>query len=93
MPVAVAEQPKAWSVFARSDYGIVGSNPIRDMVFGCVYDLFCIYVVLCVGRGLVMGLITGPRSPTVCKKWLRNWIRGQGTERAGSVIEKKVKLK
>jgi hypothetical protein len=34
------------------------------------------------------GLITRPRSPTVCEKWLRNWIRRQGPEWAGRVIEK-----
>jgi hypothetical protein len=34
-------------------------------------------------------LITRPRSPTVCKKWLRNWIRGQGPEWALRAIEKK----
>jgi hypothetical protein len=33
-------------------------------------------------------LITRPRSPTICEKWLRNWIRGLGPEWAGRAIEK-----
>jgi hypothetical protein len=37
--------------FARSNSGIVGSNPTRDMDV-CV-RLFCVCVVLCVGSGLV----------------------------------------
>jgi hypothetical protein len=32
----------------------------------------------------------GPRSPTVCEKWLRNWIRGQGPQWAGTAIEKEM---
>jgi hypothetical protein len=31
----------------------------------CV-PLFCVYVVLCVGRGLAKGLIPDQRSPTEC---------------------------
>jgi hypothetical protein len=40
------------NVFARSNTGIVGSNPIRGMdVYVC---LFCV-CVLCVGSGLATG--------------------------------------
>jgi hypothetical protein len=38
-------------------------------------------------------LITRPRSPTVCEKWLRNRIRGLVTEWAGRAIEKRKKKK
>jgi hypothetical protein len=44
---------RAWTVFARLNIGIVGSNPTWSMdVF---VRLFCVYVILCVGSGLAMG--------------------------------------
>jgi hypothetical protein len=46
-PIPAAEQSKAWTVIARSNAGVVGSNPTRGMDV-CV-RLFCVYVVLCVG--------------------------------------------
>jgi hypothetical protein len=48
--VTVAARSKAWTVFARSDAGIVGSNLTQGMDV-CV-RLFCVCVVLCLGRGL-----------------------------------------
>jgi hypothetical protein len=44
-PVTVTAQSKAWTVFARSDAGIVGSN------LTCLC-LFCVCVVLCLGSDL-----------------------------------------
>jgi hypothetical protein len=44
---------KAWTVFARSNSGIVGSNPTRGMDV-CV-RLFCVFAVLCAGSGLATG--------------------------------------
>jgi hypothetical protein len=52
-PVTVAALSKAWIVFARSDTGIVGSNPTQGMAV-CV-RLFCVCVVLCLGSGLATG--------------------------------------
>jgi hypothetical protein len=49
MPVTVAERSKACTVFARSEAGIVSSNPTQGM------DVWCVYVFilcLCTGRGL-----------------------------------------
>jgi hypothetical protein len=49
----VAAPSKAWTVFARSNTGIVGLNPTQGMdVF---LDLFYICVVLCFGSGLETG--------------------------------------
>jgi hypothetical protein len=48
-----AARSKAWTVFARWNTGIVGSNPTRG-VNVCV-RLFCVCVVLCVGSGLATG--------------------------------------
>jgi hypothetical protein len=50
LPVTVAARSKAWTVFARSNAAIVGSNPTWGMDV-CV-RLFCVCVVLCVGCGL-----------------------------------------
>jgi hypothetical protein len=62
LPITVAAGSKAWNVFARSNTGVVGSNPtqgMRDCVLFCV----CVYVV---------ALLPRPRTPTDCLK-LRNW--------------------
>jgi hypothetical protein len=56
-PITVDTRSKAWSVFARSNTGIVDSNPSRGMNGSML--LFCICVVLCVDSGLETG-----RSPT-----------------------------
>jgi hypothetical protein len=50
-PVTVAEWSKARTAFARSDAGIVGSNSTQGMDVWCMC-LFCVCVVLCLGRGL-----------------------------------------
>jgi hypothetical protein len=49
MAISVAARSKTWTVYTRSNTGIMGSNPIRGMDV-CV-RLFCDHVVLCVGRG------------------------------------------
>jgi hypothetical protein len=51
--IIVAAQSKVSTVFARSNTGVVRSNPTRGKY---VYvRLFCGYVVLCVGSGLATG--------------------------------------
>jgi hypothetical protein len=52
-PITVAERSKAWTVFARSNAGIVGSN-LTEGKDVCV-RLFCVGGVLCVGSGLATG--------------------------------------
>jgi hypothetical protein len=53
-PVAVTEWPKARTVLARLDAGILGSNPTRGMdVYVYVY-VYSMFVLSCVGRGLAM---------------------------------------
>jgi hypothetical protein len=46
MPVTVAARSKAWTVFARSDYEIVGSSPTQGMDVWCVYA-FILFVLSC----------------------------------------------
>jgi hypothetical protein len=53
MTITVAAPSKPWTVFARSDAGIVGSNPIQGMDV-CVL-LFCVCVVMCLGKDLATG--------------------------------------
>jgi hypothetical protein len=44
----------AWTVLARLDAEIVGSNPIRGIdVYVYVY-IYSVFVLSCVGRGLAM---------------------------------------
>jgi hypothetical protein len=47
LPITVAAWSKAWTVFARSKDGIVGSNPTQGMDVRIV----CVYSLCCVGRG------------------------------------------
>jgi hypothetical protein len=49
----MAAASKAWTVFALSNAGIVGSIPTQGMDI-CLC-LFCVCVVLCVGSGLATG--------------------------------------
>jgi hypothetical protein len=48
MLIMVAAQSKAWIVFARSNAGIMGSNPTQGMdVCVCIYSVFvfsCVYL-------------------------------------------------
>jgi hypothetical protein len=65
--VSGRSRSKAYTVFARSDAGIVGSNPTQGM------DVWYVYVfILCLCCSVFrerpcIRLITRPRSPTVCK--------------------------
>jgi hypothetical protein len=47
MSVTVSAWSKAWTVFARSDAGIVGSNPTQgmDVWYVCVFILFVLSCV------------------------------------------------
>jgi hypothetical protein len=65
-PVAVAERSEAWTVFDRSEAAISGSNSSFGMDVYCVSAFFCVYVALCLGRGLAA-------SHTACD-WSRNWV-------------------
>jgi hypothetical protein len=38
--MTVAVRSKAWSLFARSNTGVVGSNPSQDTMSMCVYSVF-----------------------------------------------------
>jgi hypothetical protein len=72
-PVTVAERSNAYIVFARSEAGIVGSNPKQGM------NVWCVYVfILCLCCPSCDELITRPRSPTVCKRIMKLKSRGQG---------------
>jgi hypothetical protein len=51
--IAVAARSKAWTVFARSNTGIVGSNPTTGIDV-CV-RLFCVRIVLCAVSGIATG--------------------------------------
>jgi hypothetical protein len=52
MPFTVTERSKACNVFALSEAGITGSNPTQVMDVCVCMRLFCVRVVLYLGRGL-----------------------------------------
>jgi hypothetical protein len=57
MPVTVAERSEAWTVFARSDAGIVGSNPTEACMFVYVYSVFVLGSGLAIGWSLIQGVL------------------------------------
>jgi hypothetical protein len=76
LPITVAARSKAWTVFACSNTGVLRSNPTQRICLYCG-RLFCVCVVLCVGRGLATGwsptqwvLLTVYRMKEL-KKWPR----------------------
>jgi hypothetical protein len=73
--ITVAARSKAWTVFSRSDTGIVGLNPTWG-VDVCV-RLFCVCAVLCAGSGLTTGWCPPKESYRLCKKIkkLKKWRR------------------
>jgi hypothetical protein len=76
VPITVATRFMAWTVFARSKTGIVGSNPTWGMdVCVCVYSVFvssCVYVA-----SLRRADPPSKESWRLCKR-SRNWKSGQG---------------
>jgi hypothetical protein len=73
MPITVAVLSNAWTAFARSSTGVMGSNPTRSM--DVCMRLFCVCVVLCVGSGLTMGW-SPVREVLPTLHRLRNWKSG-----------------
>jgi hypothetical protein len=70
----------------RWDRGFESHLRYECLVCVCIYSVF---MLSCVKWRPCDELNTPPRTPTVCEKWLRNWIRDQGPEWAGRAIEKK----
>jgi hypothetical protein len=89
-PVTVAARCKAWTVFARSKTGIVGSNSTRGMDV-CV-RFFCVYVVLCGSRGLATGWSPAKESYRLCIA-LRKCKSGQGPTKGSRTIERTGSIK
>jgi hypothetical protein len=58
--IIVAARCKAWTIFARSNTGVVGSMPFEAWMFVCVYSVF---VLFCVGSGFEEGWSTRSESP------------------------------
>jgi hypothetical protein len=72
LPITAAAQSKAWTVFARSNAGIVGWNPTQGMDICCMYafilGLCC--PVLCLGSGLATGWSLAQGVLPSVKRWL-----------------------
>jgi hypothetical protein len=75
LPITVAAQSKAWTVFAHPNTGIMSSNPTWGM--DVCLRLFRVCVVLRAGSGLATGWLSVLWVlPTVYG--LRNWKSGEG---------------
>jgi hypothetical protein len=87
-PVTVATRSKAWTVFARSEAEIEGSNPTQGMDVWYM-RLFCVLVVLCLSRGLATSwsLVQGVLPPVKWSWNLKAEARAQGWSRGS---EKKI---
>jgi hypothetical protein len=85
LPITVAARSKAWTVFSRSNTGIMGSNPTRGMDV-CVL-LFCVCVVLRVGSGLVTADPPPKESYQLCIR-LKNWKSAQGPTKDCRAIDR-----
>jgi hypothetical protein len=62
---------KAWTVFTRSNTGVVSSNPTWAADVSLCF--FCVFVVMCVGNGIATGVL-----PPVYR--LKNWKGGKGPQ-------------
>jgi hypothetical protein len=71
VPITIGTPSKSWTVFDRSNPGVVGSNSTRGMDV-CV-RLFCVCVVLCIlgGLPLVWSPVQGVLRTVESEKWLR----------------------
>jgi hypothetical protein len=56
-PITVAARSKTWTVFARSDAGIVGSNLTEAWMFVYVYSVFVLGSGLAIGWSLIQGAL------------------------------------
>jgi hypothetical protein len=74
---------RIYNICRHSNRAVCGMNRIR-----CAYAFSLCLCIPAFRLRSCDGLITGPRSPTVCGKWLRNWISGHGREWDGRAIEK-----
>jgi hypothetical protein len=79
MPITVATKSKAWTLFARLNAGIVGSDPTQSMDVWCVCVCVCvcIYSVFVLSRVQVAAL---GRADHSSKESYRLWKNDYGTE-------------
>jgi hypothetical protein len=78
-PIRVDARSKAWTVSARWNTGIVGSNPTRGMDV-CV-RLLHVRVFLCIGRGVATA-----HAPSKESYRQRNWKSGQSQRKGCRAI-------
>jgi hypothetical protein len=84
-PITLAARSKAWTVFARTNTGIVGSNPTLCM--DVCLRLFCDYVVLCIVAALRRADPPSKLSYRLCKR-SRNWKSWQGPTKGCRAINR-----
>jgi hypothetical protein len=86
LPITVAMRSKAWTVFIRSNTGILGSNPTWGMDV-CMH-LFCVCAVLYVQvAALRRADLPSEESYRLCKK-IKKLKSGQGPTKGCRAIDK-----
>jgi hypothetical protein len=65
LPITVAARSEARTVFARSNAGIVGSNPTRGM-YVCILCVCSVFLLFCVEAEALRWADPRPRSSTNC---------------------------
>jgi hypothetical protein len=76
MPITVTARSKAWAVFARSNTGIVDSNPTQG-----VYSVFVLFCAL---------VVAFRRADPPSKESYRLYKKGRETEKAAKVQQRAV---
>jgi hypothetical protein len=85
-PISVAVRSRAWTVFAGSNAGIVGSNPTEGMNV-CVC-LFCVCVLSCVQVAALRRADSPSKESYRLCKISRNWKSGQSPTKGCRSIDR-----
>jgi hypothetical protein len=80
MPIMMATGSKAWTVFAPSNTGPVGSKPIQGMD-NCVY-VYSVFVLSCVQVAALRRADHSSESNCLCNKDYETEEKDQGQQRA-----------
>jgi hypothetical protein len=91
MPIIVAARSKAWTVFARSNVRIVGSNPSQCMDVCIVCAFIPFFVLFCVKVEALR--LADPQSKESYRLFVgsRNWKSGQSPKKGCTAIKKFIK--
>jgi hypothetical protein len=86
IPITVVARFKAWTVFSRSNAGIVGSNPTHGMDI-CIVCIYSVFVLFCVSVEALRLVDLSSKKSYLLRIGSKNWKSGQGpTKRCRAII-------